>query len=202
MTSVTTSVTGPIGTCVDDGGWSYLLPPAVTGSVPGLLAARANKSSAGAGMVKVALVAQGMVSRVLLLGCHRVDRYRGIGSIGVLPLWLSLSRYLSVVVVVVVVAAVTVVVVVVVVAVVVVVPKFSLMLLPVGFSFWDHCPLSNRLIGHADGDALDAFVRQRIEGSYRILDLADRPQMYLSIFLDTGVTIPGHSIASSLKRLV
>ena len=57
MTSVTTSITGPIGAYVDDRSWSYWGPPAVTGSVPSLLAARANKSSAGAGMVKVALVA-------------------------------------------------------------------------------------------------------------------------------------------------
>jgi len=151
-----------------------LLPSVVTGSVPGLLAARANKSSAGGGMVKVALVTQGKVSRVLLLGRHSGDRYSSISSIGVLPLWLSLGRYLPVVVVVVVVvvAAVTVVVVVVVVVTaVVVVPELPLILLPAGFGLRDHCPLSNRLIGHADGDALDAFVRQRIEGSYRILDL-------------------------------
>ena len=57
VTSVTTSVTGPLGTCVDDGGWSHLFPSAVTGSVPVLLAACANKFSAGAGMMIVALVA-------------------------------------------------------------------------------------------------------------------------------------------------
>ena len=163
MTSVTTSVTGPIGTCVDDGDWSYWGSSAETGSVPFLLAARANKSPAGAGMVKVALVAHGEVSRVLLLGCHRGDGYSSIGSIGVLPLGWCLRCYLPVVVVVAAVAVVVVVVVVVVVAVVavvvvVVVPELSLMLLPVGFSFWDHCPIPHRLIGHAYSNALYAFV--------------------------------------------
>ena len=57
VTSVTTSIAGPIGTCVVVRGWSCLLPSAVTGSVPVLLAACANKFSAGAGMMIVALVA-------------------------------------------------------------------------------------------------------------------------------------------------
>ena len=51
------------------------------------------------------------------------------------------------------------------VVVAVVVPGFPLMLLPAGLSFWDHHPLSNRLVGHANSNALDAFVRQRVEGS-------------------------------------
>ena len=176
VTSVTTSVTGPIGTCVDDGGWFYLLPSAVTGSVPGLLAARANKSSAGAGMVKAALVAQGKVSPVLPLGCHDVDRYSSVGSVGLLPLGLSLRCYLPVVIVVIVViVAVAAVVVVVAVVAVVVVPEFPLVVVVVdvgaGFGFRGHRPLSNRLISHADGDTLDAFIRQWIEGGYRILNL-------------------------------
>ena len=86
MTSVTTSITGPVGACVVVRGWSYWCPPAVLGSVPHLLATCAEKVSAGAGVVKVALVAQGKVSPVLPLGCHGVDRYSSVGSRGVLPL--------------------------------------------------------------------------------------------------------------------
>ena len=73
MTSVTTSITGPIGTCIDDRGRSYWGLLAVTGSVPFLLAACAEIFSAGVGMVKVALVALGEVSPVLLLGCYGAD---------------------------------------------------------------------------------------------------------------------------------
>ena len=52
--------------------------------MPFLLAACAEIFSAGAGMVKVALVALGEVSPVLLLGCYGADRYSSIGSNGVL----------------------------------------------------------------------------------------------------------------------
>ena len=68
----------------------------------------------------------------------------------VLPLGWSLCGYLPVVVVVVVAVAVA---------------GFSLLLLPAELSFWDHPPLSNRLVSHANSNALDAFVRQRVEGS-------------------------------------
>ena len=107
-------------------------------------------------MVKVALVALGEVSPVLLLGCYGANRYSGIGSNGALPLGWCLCGYLSVVVAVAVAIAV---------AVAVAVPGFSLMLLPAGLNFWDHHPLSNRLVGHANSNVLDASVRQRFEGS-------------------------------------
>ena len=68
MTSVTTSVTHPVGTCVVVRGWSYWCSLAATGSVPRLLAAHAEKFSAGADVVKAALVALREVSPVLLLG--------------------------------------------------------------------------------------------------------------------------------------
>ena len=42
--------------------------------MPFLLATCAEKDSAGAGVVKVALVAQGKVSLVLPPGCYGVDR--------------------------------------------------------------------------------------------------------------------------------
>ena len=156
MTSVTTSITGPIGTCVDDRGRSYWGPLAATGSVPFPLAARAEKFSAGAVVVKVAFVALREVSPVLLLGCYGADRYSGIGSNGALPLGWCLCGYLPVVVVAVVAVAV---------AVAVAVPGFYFMLPPTGLSFWDHHPLSNRMVGHANSNALDAFVCQRVEGS-------------------------------------
>ncbi|KAL4583432.1 hypothetical protein LXL04_008005 [Taraxacum kok-saghyz] len=83
VTSVTTTITGPVGTCVVVRGWSPWCPLAVSGSVPRLLAACANKSSAGAAVVKVA---DGEVFPVLPLGCYGADGYSSIGSNGVLPL--------------------------------------------------------------------------------------------------------------------
>ncbi|KAL4585017.1 hypothetical protein LXL04_009630 [Taraxacum kok-saghyz] len=104
VTSVTTSITGPVGTYVDNRGWSYWGPSTVTGSVPFLLAFGAGKFSAGAGVVKVAFVAPGEVSPVLFLGCHGVDGYSSIGST-------------------------------------------------------ERRPLSDGLVGHANGHTLDALVR-------------------------------------------
>jgi len=126
-------------------------------------------------MVEVTLVAQGMVSCVRPLGCHRVNGYRGIGSIGLLPLWLSLRCYLSVVIVVVVVVAVVVVVVVVAAVAVVVVPKLSLVVVVVvvsaGFGLRDHGSIPYCLIRHTYGDAFNAFICQWVESRDRVLDL-------------------------------
>ena len=124
-------------------------------------------------MVEVTLVAQGMVSRVRPLGCHCVNGYRGIGSIGLLPLWLSLRCYLSVVIVVVVVVAVVVVVVVVAAVAVVVVPKLSLVVdvVGAGFGLRDHGSIPYRLIRHTYGDAFNAFICQWVASRDRVLDL-------------------------------
>ncbi|KAL4566461.1 hypothetical protein LXL04_030576 [Taraxacum kok-saghyz] len=61
--------------------------------------------------------------------------------------------------------------VVVVVVVVVAVPGFPFMLIPAGFSFWGHHPLTNRLISQANSKVLGAFERQRVRGSDRVLYL-------------------------------
>ena len=135
-------------------------PPAITGSVPSLLAVRAEEFSADAGMMKVALVALGKISHVPSLRCYCVDGYRSIGGNSVLPLGLCLSGCLSVVVVVVV--------------VVIVVVGFPFVLIPTGFNFRDHQSLPNRLISHADSDALHAFVCQRVKGRDRVLDLGSQ----------------------------
>ncbi|KAL4588856.1 hypothetical protein LXL04_001753 [Taraxacum kok-saghyz] len=159
VTSVTTSITGPVGTCVDDRGWSYWGLPAVTGSVPFLLAFCAGKFSAGAGVVKVALVAPGEVSLVLFRWCHGVDGYSSIGSTGVLPLGWCLRGYLPNVV-----------------------PCLTA---------WSVMRMATLLtLSYVNG--LKAVTEFWI--------WEDRPQMYLSIFLDTGVTIPGHGTDRSLKR--
>ncbi|KAL4567254.1 hypothetical protein LXL04_022831 [Taraxacum kok-saghyz] len=150
VTSVTTSITGPVGTCVVVRDWSRRCLLAETGSVPFLLATCAGESSACTDVVKVALVALGEISPVRFLGCYGVDRYSSIGSNAVLPLGWCLRGYLPVVVV-----------------VAVVVPVLPLGLFAAEFRSWDHRPLSDRLIGQAYRHVLGALIRKtyiRFEG--------------------------------------
>ena len=101
--------------------------------------------------MKVTPVALGEVSPVWFLWRNCVDRYRSVGSDSVLPFWWCLRGRLLVVVVVVVVV------------VLVVIPGFAFVPIPAGFSLWGHLSLSDRLVGHAYGYALHAFICLWIE---------------------------------------